>query len=38
MNRNQEAILDLIKACNLIIKFCTNLEQQSFLDDQKTQF
>ncbi|WP_446683804.1 HepT-like ribonuclease domain-containing protein [Cyanobacterium sp. HL-69] len=37
MNRNQEAILDLMKACNLIIKFCTNLDQESFLNDEKTQ-
>ncbi|WPF87952.1 HepT-like ribonuclease domain-containing protein [Cyanobacterium aponinum AL20118] len=37
MNRNQEAILDLIKACNLITKFCANLDQQFFLDDEKTQ-
>ncbi|AFZ48458.1 protein of unknown function DUF86 [Cyanobacterium stanieri PCC 7202] len=37
MNRNQEAILDLIKACNLIIEFCANLDQTSFLNDEKTQ-
>jgi uncharacterized protein with HEPN domain len=37
MNTNHEAILDLIKACNLIIKFCANLDEISFLDDEKTQ-
>ena len=37
MNRNKEAILDLINACNLIIKFCANLDKNSFLADEKTQ-
>jgi len=37
MNRNKEVILDLIRACNLIIKFCDNLNKETFLKDEKTQ-
>ncbi len=37
MNRNQEAILDLIRAANLIIEFCQNLDYHSFSQDLKTQ-
>lgn len=37
MRRNQEAIIDLIRACNLIIQFCKNLDKATFLTDEKTQ-
>jgi uncharacterized protein with HEPN domain len=34
MNRNQEAIIDLIRACNLIIEFCKNLDKEAFIKDK----
>lgn len=37
MNRNKEAIIDLIRACNLIIQFCKNIDKETFLTDEKTQ-
>ena len=37
MNRDQEILLDLIKACNLIQEFCENLDLTDFASDLKTQ-
>lgn len=37
MNRNKEAILDLIRAIKLIIEFSKNLDYPSFYEDIKTQ-
>lgn len=37
MHRNKEAIIDLIRACNLIIQFCQILDKKTFLSDEKTQ-
>lgn len=37
MNRNQEALLDLIRASRLIVEFCQNLDWETFSQDIKTQ-
>jgi uncharacterized protein with HEPN domain len=37
MNRDQEIILDLIKASSLILDFCENFDYQTFAQDLKTQ-
>ena len=37
MNRDREILLDLIRACELIIQFCEGLDWQAFSEDLKTQ-
>ena len=37
MNRDREILLDLIRACELIVQFCKNLDWQAFSKDIKTQ-
>ena len=37
MNRDQEIILDLIRASSLILEFCENLDYEIFAQDLKTQ-
>ena len=37
MNRDREILLDLIRACELIIQFCEDLDWQAFSEDLKTQ-
>ena len=37
MNKDREILLDLIRACELIIQFCEDLDWQAFSKDLKTQ-
>ena len=37
MNRDREILLDLIRACELIVQFCEDLDWQAFSKDLKTQ-
>ena len=37
MNKDREILLDLIRACELIVQFCENLNWQAFSQDLKTQ-
>jgi uncharacterized protein with HEPN domain len=37
MNKDQEIILDLIRACELSVQFCENMDWQTFSQDLKTQ-
>jgi uncharacterized protein with HEPN domain len=37
MERDREALLDLIRACQLSIQFCTDSDWQTFSQDLKTQ-
>ena len=37
MNRDREILLDLIRACELIIQFCEDSDWQAFSGDIKTQ-
>ena len=38
MSRDNEIILDIVQACNLILNFTTGMTKRDFLDDPKTQF
>ena len=37
MNRDREILLDLVRACELIVQFCDGLDWQAFSEDLKTQ-
>ncbi len=37
MNKDRETLLDLIRACQLSIQFCADLDWQAFSQDLKTQ-
>ena len=37
MNKDREILLDLIRACELIVYFCEDLDWQAFSKDIKTQ-
>jgi uncharacterized protein with HEPN domain len=37
MNKDEETLLDLIRACKLSIQFCADLDWQTFAQDLKTQ-
>ena len=37
MNKDREILLDLIRACELIVYFCEGLDWQAFSKDIKTQ-
>ena len=37
MNRDREILLDLIRACELIIQFCKDSDWQAFSQDIKMQ-
>jgi uncharacterized protein with HEPN domain len=37
MNKDQETLLDLIRACKLSIQFCADSDWQTFSQDLKTQ-
>ena len=37
MNRDREIVIDLIRACELIVQFCDGLDWQAFSVDLKTQ-
>ena len=37
MHRDREILLDLIKACELSLQFCANMDWQAFSKDLKTQ-
>ncbi len=37
MNRDREIVIDLIRACELIVQFCDGLDWQAFSEDLKTQ-
>ena len=37
MNNDREILLDLIKACELSIQFCVDMDWQAFSEDLKTQ-
>ena len=37
MNRDREILIDLIRACELSIQFCQDLDVQAFSQDLKTQ-
>lgn len=37
MNKDREILLDLVRACELIVHFCNDLDWQAFSKDLKTQ-
>ncbi|MDJ0729125.1 MAG: DUF86 domain-containing protein [Crocosphaera sp.] len=37
MSRDKEIILDIVKACRLILVFTREMNQDDFLEDEKTQ-
>ncbi|MGK7880742.1 MAG: DUF86 domain-containing protein [Crocosphaera sp.] len=37
MSKDNEIILDIIKACRLILSFTNNVNKSEFLEDEKTQ-
>ncbi|MDJ0843075.1 HepT-like ribonuclease domain-containing protein [Crocosphaera sp.] len=37
MSRDKEIILDIVKACRLILAFTREMNQDDFLEDEKTQ-
>ena len=37
MNKDREILLDLIRACELSIQFCADMDWQAFSEDLKTQ-
>jgi uncharacterized protein with HEPN domain len=37
MSKDHEIILDIIKACRLILSFTNNISEADFLEDEKTQ-